>query len=186
VFNVASIKSAVDRKFIDSYTTRLQQLDAKLGAEVEVGATVSDAGLFVTELGAGSIIGSELSRYNRPGFRNARFPSQFTYIANGFVDFLVLPKSMIINVNNQVLAAYLFKMLVFNFVKRMTVLKKWMLLLWIRCSSGAQDHRAVMFLVVALHFSRSLVKESLNRWGAYKLQLLGDIRRESKAKHNFQ
>ncbi len=102
VFNVASVKSAVDKKFIEGYTTLLMQLDSKLGAEVEVGASVSDAGIFVTELGPGSIIGAELSRYNRPGYRNARFPSQFSYEANGFVDFLVLPKSMIINVNNQV------------------------------------------------------------------------------------
>ena len=102
VFNVASVKSLVDKKFIESYTALLLQLDSKLGAEVEVGAPVSDAGIFVTELGPGSIIGAELSRYNRPGYRNARFPSQFTYVANEFVDFLILPKSMIINVNNQV------------------------------------------------------------------------------------
>jgi hypothetical protein len=32
-------------------------------------------------------------------------------------------------------------------------------------------------------FFRSLAKESINRWSAYKLQLLGDIRRECRAKH---
>ena len=103
VFNVASVKNASDKKFIEGFTSFLTLLDAKLGAEVEAGAAVSDAGMFVAELGAGSIIGAELSRYNRPGYRNARFPSQFTIVANGYVEFLVLPKSMIINVNNQVL-----------------------------------------------------------------------------------
>lgn len=102
VFNVASVKNLVDKKFIEGYTTLLTQLDAKLGAEVEVGAPVSESGIYVTELGPGSIIGAELSRYNRPGYRNARFPSQFSYEAKGFVDFLVLPKTLIINVNNQV------------------------------------------------------------------------------------
>ena len=102
VFNVASVKNASDKKFIEGFTSFLTLLDAKLGAEVEVGAPVSDTGILVSQLGPGSIIGSELSRYNRPGYRHARFPSQFTYVADGFVDFLVLPKSMIINVNNQV------------------------------------------------------------------------------------
>jgi hypothetical protein len=102
VFNVASVKSLVDKKFIEGYTALLAQLDSKLGAEVEVGASVFDSGVFVTELGPGSIIGAELSRYNRPGYRNARFPSQFSYEAKGSVEFLVLPKSMIINVNNHV------------------------------------------------------------------------------------
>lgn len=103
MFVAGGLKNLLDRKFIDSYTALLTRLDAKLGAEVEAGAAVSDAGMFVAELGAGSIIGAELSRYNRPGYRNARFPSQFTIVANGYVEFLVLPKSMIINVNNQVL-----------------------------------------------------------------------------------
>ena len=102
VFNVASVKNASDKKFIEGYTSILMQLDAKLGAEVEAGVPVSDAGILVSNLAPGSIIGAELSRYNRPGYRHARFPSQFTYVADGFVDFLVLPKSMIINVNNQV------------------------------------------------------------------------------------
>jgi hypothetical protein len=102
VFNVASVKNLSDKKFIESYTSFLTLLDAKLGADIEIGAPVSDSGILVAQLGPGSIIGSELSRFNRPGYRNARFPSQFTYVADGFVDFLVLPKSMIINVNNQV------------------------------------------------------------------------------------
>ncbi len=93
MFNVASVKSLADKKFIESCTALLVQLDSKLGAEVEVGAAVSDSGVFVTELGPGSIIGAELRRYNRPGYSNARFPSKFSYEAKGYVEFLVLPKS---------------------------------------------------------------------------------------------
>jgi hypothetical protein len=148
MFAVGGVKNLLDRKHIDTYTAMLTRLDAKLGAEVEAGAAVSDAGIFVAELGAGSIIGAELSRYNRPGYRNARFPSQFTIVANGYVDFLVLPKSMIINVNNQVLR---------NVCGcgwdssrhlrcRTIASKKWTRLRWSSCSSGVLCYSCILAL----------------------------------------